>query len=220
MLGDAVSPGWRATVSCSIRCSPSERSLMSNNGKLLAGVIAIGSLSLGASVLPSLPASASTSSVEASPAKGLLATAQAHRLGFNKTVTKPTTSTKTGVTGCGKGAQVVYENTGKKTGLVSEVLVCKSANGAASLIKREKTVGSASSLHAPKTLGSSAVERVSGGTTYAVFWQRGKILELVAFDANIAASTSSAANTPVTPLTATQQQAFAKAVLYQDAAAK
>jgi hypothetical protein len=193
---------------------------MSNNGKLLAGVIAIGSLSVGASVLPSLPAGASTSSVEAAPAKGLLATAQARQLGFTKTVTKPSTSSKTGVSGCGKGAQAVFENTGKKVGLISEVLVCTSPNGAAGLIKKEKSVGSASSTGAPKTLGSTAIERVSDGSTYAIFWQRGKLLELVAFDADITASTSSEASAPVIPLTANQEQTLAKAALDQDAAAK
>lgn len=193
---------------------------MSNNGKFLAGVIAIGALSVGVLVLPSLPAGASASSVQSSPMKGLLGTSQAHQLGFTNTVTKPTSSTKTGVAGCSKGAQVVYENGHKTTGLISEVLVCSSPNGAAALIKKEKKVGTASPVKAPQALGGTALERVSQGSTYAIFWQRGKLLELVAFDADLSTSSSTSATAKPKPLSSGQKQTLAKAAIDQDATTK
>ena len=76
----------------------------------------------------------------------------------------------------------------------------------------------------PKSLGSTAIEIAAQGTTYAIYWQRGKVLEVVAYDTNVPASSSSTTTTtapgPVTPLTAQQQQTLSNAAIYQDAAIK
>jgi hypothetical protein len=193
---------------------------MSKHVLRLAGVMAGALASLGAAVLTSLPAGASESSVTSAPAKGLLTTAQAKRLGFGQTATKASTSTKTGVTGCSKGAQVAYENTSKKTGLISEVLICKTTKVASGLITKEKKVGTAvSSMKPPKALGSTAIERAAEASTYAIYWQQGKIIELLAFDANIDATSSSAeTSVPATPLSSGQQQTLVKAALEQNSA--
>ena len=198
---------------------------MLNRRTLVAGVTALGVSLIGALALGGLPAGASMKAVLASPSKGLLATAQASRLGFTKVVGKPTTTTKTGVTGCGKGAEVAFEDSTGATGLISEILVCKSASGPAGLLKKAKKAGSTSSAAMPpKQLGSTAIELAAQGTTYAIYWQRGTVLEVVALDTNVPASASSTTTTsapgPVIPLTSQQQQTLSNAALAQDAAVK
>jgi hypothetical protein len=178
--------------------------------------------SIGASLLVSLPADASASSVASAPIKGLLTSAQAKGLGFTETATKASTSNKTGVSGCGRGAQVDYENSHAKTGIISEVLVCKTAKVATALIAKEKKVGSVvASEKPPKALGATAIERAAEGKTYAIYWQQGKIIELLAFDADIAATSNSSTSTtvPAVPPTAAQQRTMVKAALEQNAAA-
>ncbi len=178
--------------------------------------------SIGASAFVSLPAAASTQSVTTSPAKGLLTAAEAKHLGFTKTADKPVTSSKTGVTGCAKGAQVAFEDASGSTGLISQVLVCKSTKVAAALLKKEKSVGTAAaSMKPPKQLGTAAIERAASGSTYAIYWQRGKLLELVALDTNVkATSSSTTTSVPAVPLTAQQQGTLVKSALKQDAATK
>ena len=196
---------------------------MSKYATRLAGVIAVALVATGTSVLVSLPAGASQGSVAGAPAKGLLTTAQAKGLGFTRTATKASTSNKTGVSGCSRGAQVAYENSAKKTGIISEVLVCKSAPVATALIAKEKKVGKAlASMKPPRALGPTAIERAAEASTYAIYWQQGKIIELLAFDSNIDASTSSATATtvPAKPLSAGQQQTLVKAALEQNTAAR
>jgi hypothetical protein len=161
--------------------------------------------------------------VTSAPAKGLLTAAQAGKLGFAKTAGKPMTSSKTGVTGCAKGAEVAFEDTKGATGLIAEVLVCSTTKGPAGVIKNVKSATAASALLTPpKSLGATAVEKATDGNTYAIYWQRGKILELVAYDANVPASASSTTTTsvPAPPLTAAQQQILSKAALQQDATVK
>lgn len=197
---------------------------MLNKGTLVAGVTALGVSLIGALALGGLPAGASMKAVVASPSKGLLATAQASRLGFTKVAGKPTTTTKTGVTGCGKGAEAAFEDSTGATGLLSEVLVCKSANVAGRLMKAKKAGSTSSAAMPPKQLGSTAIELASQGTTYAIYWQRGTVLEVVALNTNVPASASSTTTTsapgPVTPLTSQQQQTLSNAALAQDAAVK
>jgi len=189
----------------------------------LAGVIALGLASAGASLLVSLPAGASQSSVASAPAKGLLTAGQAKALGFTKTATKVQTSNNTGVTGCSKGAQVAFENSAKKTGLISEVLVCKTPAVATALIGKEKKAGTAlASVKPPKALGTSAIERVAQASTYVMYWHQGRIIELLALDGNIAATSSSSTTTsvPAVPPTAAQQAALVKAAIEQNANVK
>jgi hypothetical protein len=194
---------------------------MLHRGTLVTGAVIVALSSIGASALVSLPAGASTQSVTASPAKGLLTAAEAKHLGFTKTADKPVTSSNTRVTGCGKGAQVAFEDASGSTGLISQVLVCKTPKVAAGLLKKEKSVGTAAALKPPKQLGSAAIEREASASTYAIYWQRGKLLELVALDTNVkAASSSTTTSVPAVPLTAPQQQTLVKSALKQDGATK
>ena len=198
---------------------------MLNKNALVAGSTALGVALVGALALGGIPVGASMATVVAAPAKGLVTTAQASKLGFTKVAGKPTTTSKTGVTGCPKGAEAAFEDSTGTTGLIAEVLVCKSASSPASLIKKAKKAGSTSStMVPPKSLGPTAIEIAAQGTTYAIYWQRGKVLEVVAYDTNVPASSSSTTTTtapgPVTPLTAQQQQTLSNAAIYQDAAIK
>ena len=127
----------------------------------------------------SVPAGASVNAVESAPTKGLLTAREAGRLGFPTAVGKPVSSKKTGVTGCSSGAQVEFEDAKRATGVVSEVLVCKSASVPASLIVKAKKANAASpNLKAPKSLGANALERAAGSSTYVITWQRGRLLEI------------------------------------------
>ena len=195
---------------------------MVSKARLLTGVAAVGLAVIGASAVGALPAAASSSSVTASPAKGLLTAAQAEKLGFAKAAGKPMSSSKTGVSGCAKGAEVAFEDTKGATGLIAEVLVCSSTKGPASVLKNVKAATTSAPLTPPRSLGPTAVEKATDGNTYAIYWQRGKILELVAYDANVPASASSTTTTsvPAPPLTAAQQQILSKAALQQDATVK
>jgi len=73
----------------------------------------------------------------------------------------------------------------------------------------------------PTALGATAIERAAEGKTYAIYWQQGKIIELLAFDADIAATSNSSTSTtvPAVPPTAAQQRTMVKAALEQNAAA-
>ncbi len=81
--------------------------------------------------------------------------------GFTKVVNAPTTSTTTGVTGCPYGAQEEFANASGTLELVSEVLYCSSTADAIKLLKSVASNGKAQAgLTPPKSLGSTAVERV------------------------------------------------------------
>ncbi len=193
---------------------------MLHRARLPALVLVVGLLSSLFALMVSVPAGASVNAVESAPTKGLLTAREAGRLGFPTAVGKPVSSKKTGVTGCSSGAQVEFEDAKRATGVVSEVLVCKSAGVPASLIVKAKKANAASpNLKAPKSLGANALERAAGSSTYVITWQRGRLLELVAIDVNIPASSTSTTSTAgsTTPLTTKQQGILSKAALQQDA---
>jgi hypothetical protein len=75
---------------------------------------------------------------------------------------------------------------------------------------------------APAQLGSTAFETASNQNVYVIFWQRGKLLSVVALDVNVPASSSSSTTTtaPPPPPTAGQQQSLTNVALVQDKALK
>jgi hypothetical protein len=192
---------------------------MSNKGKLATGVLAVG-VSLVGVMAGNQVAGASVGAVTSAPAKGLVTAAQAKKLGFPLVAGKPTTSDKTKVTGCGKGAQVLFENSTGKSGFVSEVLVCKSAQAAQSLIDTAKKDGAAAATAPVKQLGSTALELAAPGSTYAIYWRQGKLFELVEFDTAIPPASSSSTTTTtsgaVVPITAQQQKTLTAIALDQN----
>lgn len=193
---------------------------MFNTGKIVIAASVVGMSLIGAVSAGSLPAGAATSSVVIAPKQGLLSAADAKQLGFPKSAGKPSTTNKTGEKGCSKGAQAGFEDSAGQTGLISEIIVCNTSKAAASVLATVRKSGSATvSMTPPKELGSSAFERAAEGTTYVIYWQRGRIISLVGFDTNVPASSSTSTTTSATPtpLTTAQQQTLSNAAQKQDA---
>jgi len=179
---------------------------------------ALGAGALVLSVAAPLPAGASTPTSPKSLAKDLVPPSVAKKAGFTKMLGKVTTSSKTGAPSCPNGAQVVYEDAAGKTGVVAEVLGCTTTKAAAALVRRVRTGTKAISAVPPKRLGPSALERGSG-FTYALYWQRGARVELVALNTNVPASTSSSTAPTGTPppITKAQQRTLSTVALAQNA---
>jgi hypothetical protein len=198
-----------------------ERLSMFKRGRLIAAASALGALCIGSVSLGVPVASASPSSVAAKPVTGLLTADAAKGLGFPKTAQKPTGSSKTGQAGCPKGAEAAFEDKSAKTGVISEVLACSSTKVATGVLATLRNSNSKSTgQKPPSALGSTAFERATSQSTYAIVWQRGKLLSVVALDVNVPASSSSSTTTSPTPtpLTAGQQATLSNAALSQDKA--
>jgi cyclophilin family peptidyl-prolyl cis-trans isomerase len=149
----------------------------------------------------------------------LVPVSAANAAGFTKVVTAPTTSTATSVTGCPDGAQEQFANAAGQVGLLSEVLYCATAADAASLLQGVASSGKPEAGQSPpKSLGSSAVERLGSGSTYLIAWQHGTAFELTGLSEDLSASsTTSTTVAPTVPLTAHDQQVLASAATQQNA---
>lgn len=182
------------------------------NWKLFAAFAA--AVALFVTAATQSPAGASTPASSKSLARDLLSFSYAKHAGFTKVVGKATTTSKTGVKNCPDGGQEAFESASGQTGLVSEVVACTTSKAALTLLG---STTSATSVDLPKRLGPSAVER-SSGSTYAIFWRRGTIVEVVALNTDVPASSSSSTSTtvPVPPLTSAQQTLLSSAAVEQD----
>jgi cyclophilin family peptidyl-prolyl cis-trans isomerase len=149
----------------------------------------------------------------------LVPASAAKEAGFTKVVNAPTKSTATSVAGCPDGAQEEFANASGNLGLVSEVLYCASAADATTLMQNVISTGkSKAGLTPPKALGSTAVERVSSGSTYLIVWRRGVALELTGLSTDLSSSSTTTSTTAATvPLTAHDQQLLANAATQQNA---
>jgi hypothetical protein len=160
---------------------------------------------------------AGASSSAKAVAKDLLTTSYAKKAGFTEVAEKPSTSSKTGVTSCPDGAQEAFEDGSNKTGVVAEILVCKSKSAAAALLTGVASEGS-KSASPPKQLGSSAIERSSNGPVYTIYWRHGDVFEFVGLETQIPASSSASTTTttaPAPPITAAEQKALSDAAVNQ-----
>ena len=190
---------------------------MFTRGRLIVAASTLGALSIAGASVGVPAAGASPSSVAQKPTSGLLSAAAAKKLGFPKTYSKPTTSSKTDQAGCPKAAAVSYENTRATSGIEAEILVCNTSKAATTALSGLKSSVTASTAHKPpKQLGSTAMEVSSGQSTYAIVWQRGRLLGVLAYDTDVAASSSSTTTATPTPLTAAQQAMLSSAALVQD----
>jgi hypothetical protein len=169
-----------------------------------------------------LPAGASTATSPKALAKDLLPSSYANKSGFPKVADKATTTSKTSVTSCPNGAQEAFEAASGQSGVVSEVLACTTSKAAAAILSSVRTGTGGASAAPPKELGPSAIERSSGGSTYAIYWQRGALLEVLALNTDVPASSSASTSTTVAapPITAAQQQTLARAAVKQDSQRK
>jgi hypothetical protein len=166
------------------------------------------------------PAGASSAASPKALAKDLLSFSYAKKAGFTEVAEKATTTTKTGVQSCPNGAQEAFQDAANKTGVASEVVGCTTTKAAAAIVKTVRSEAKSGSPAPPKALGSSAIETRGGGSTYAIYWQHGSIVELVALTTNVSPTSSSTTTTAVTPpITAAQQKILSAAALAQNALA-
>jgi hypothetical protein len=167
--------------------------------------------------LGAVTAGASTASAK-SLAKDLMTSAYAKKAGFTEVAEKVSTSAKTGVTSCPDGAQEAFEDTSNQSGVIAEVLDCKTQKAAKALLTSVKAQGTKSSTP-PKQLGSSAVERSSSGPVYTIYWRQGDVFEFVGLETKIAASSSGSTTTtttaPAPPITAAEQKVLVGAAVNQ-----
>jgi cyclophilin family peptidyl-prolyl cis-trans isomerase len=148
----------------------------------------------------------------------LLPVSVAKAAGFTKVTAAPSTSTATNVTGCPDGAQEEFANAAGKVGLLSEVLYCATAADAAALLQGIAGQSQATAGKPPKSLGSTAVERLGSGSTYLIAWQHGTAFELTGLSEDLSSSSTTSTTIATTvPLTAHDQQVLANAAAQQSA---
>jgi hypothetical protein len=165
------------------------------------------------------PAGASALASPKSLAKDLLPSSYAKKAGFSDVAEKAITTSKTGVKSCPNGAQEAFQNTSSQSGVESEVVGCTTTKAAAALLGGVRSSGAVSKASPPKRLGSSAVEVSGGGSTYAIYWQRGQIVALIALTTDVTASANSSTSTTVAtpPITSAEQKVLSDAAIEQDA---
>jgi len=175
-------------------------------------------------VLAQLPASASAPTSPKSLANDLVPASYLQHRGFTKVVERTTTTSKTGEKSCPNGAQEVYEDvSGQASGVESEIVACTTNKAAAALLSEVRAATpSGSSAAAPNhQLGSSAIERSDGGSSpsYGIYWQRGRLLELVVLTTDLSASSSSTTTSTTVaapPITLTQQNTLVSLAVEQN----
>ena len=132
-------------------------------GSILATVVAV----VGSMV--AVPAAGATSPASKPSTSVLVPASAAKAAGFANVVSAPSTSTNTGVTGCPYGAHEEFASVSGNLGLESEVLYCESAADAATILKGLASNGEAQAgVRPPKSLGSTAVERLGTDSTYLI----------------------------------------------------
>jgi cyclophilin family peptidyl-prolyl cis-trans isomerase len=166
-----------------------------------------------------VPAAASTSPGSKLSTSVLVPVSAAKGAGFATVVNTPSTSTTTGVTGCPYGAREQFANGSGTLGLESEVLYCGSAAQAETLLNSLASGGKAPArLSPPKTLGSTAIERLGTSSTYLIAWRRGAAFELTGLSTDPSASSRTGTSTGRSvPLSKGQQQVLANAATQQNA---
>jgi cyclophilin family peptidyl-prolyl cis-trans isomerase len=167
-----------------------------------------------------VPAASGATAAQKPSTSVLVPASVAKGAGFTKVTIAATTSTDTSVTGCPDGAQEEFANASGKVGLVSEVLYCTTAADAATLVKGIATGSKAEAGEKPpKSLGSSAIERLGSDSTYLIAWQHGTAFELTGLSEDLADASSTTSTTVSTtiPLTAHDQQVLANAASQQNA---
>ena len=165
------------------------------------------------------PAAGAAASASKPSTSVLVPVSAAKAAGFANVVNAPTTSTNTQVTGCPDGAQEEFASASGTLGLVSEVLYCSSTSDATKILQSIATSGNAQAgLSPPKSLGSTAVERLGSDSTYLIAWRRGTAFELTGLSTDLPASSTTSTTTGTSvPLTAHDQQVLASAATQQSA---
>jgi hypothetical protein len=181
-------------------------------------VVAVGLL-LGAAGGPAAAEGAPSSLL-----RDLLPATSAHALGFPKVSSPPAALTKTGVNGCPSGAREAFEDAAGRTGVVSEVIACRTEGAGQQLLASAKKSGRVvKGFAVPSPLGPTAFVRAGTNSTYVIFWQRGDVVELTSLDTHVTSgsSTSGASTHPLdVPPTAQQRGVLATVASEQNARAR
>ncbi len=144
----------------------------------------------------------------------MLDAAYATSIGFPKTVQAAKTEAVTDEKGCSTSVAAAYEDAAEQTGLLSDVLKCKSSASAANaLTLLHKKATSVPSITVPKELGSTAFATKSEGSEYLVVWQAGTNVAITAIDVDVRATSTT---TTFPALTTAQGQTLTKAAVKQN----
>jgi hypothetical protein len=148
------------------------------------------------------------------PASLVIGPTEAKTLGFAVTVQKAKETAVTDQAGCTGSVEALYSDPAKKTGLASDVLICKStAAASAAIAKARKRVTPDSGLPVPPGLGAEAFTTASNAPEYLVAWRAGTRVAITAIDLDITA-TSTSTSTP--PFTSAEAATLREAALRQN----
>jgi hypothetical protein len=197
--------------------SRTRRRVLAISGVVLVVVVAVVVIVLVSGGSSKTTTAGSSAGTTADPGSLVLAPGDAKSLGFATTVQKAKKTSVKDQKGCTDSVEAVYEDSAKQTGLVSDVLICKSTAAASTALataRKEVTVDS--SLQAPQGLGSEAFATASNAPEYLMVWRAGTKVAITAIDLDVtASSTSTTAGSPP-PLTAAQEATLKQAALHQN----
>jgi hypothetical protein len=159
----------------------------------------------------------SSKSTALAPAASVLSPSYASSVGFPKTLQAAKKSVSTTEKGCSNTVQAVYEDSARKTALISEVLNCSSAESSSTVLAgARKQVAIDPALTVPKVLGASAFATASQAPEYLVVWQSGTRVAITAIDVDVAASASTSSTATAVPLTKSQGRTLGQAAAQQN----
>lgn len=217
--GGAGSPLASRTTVCPMSTNPDGRRAT----RLRAGCAIAASL-VGVSFLAAActsSASTATSTTVSTAAAGILTPAYAKDAGFPKTLSAAKTSAVSTEKGCSISVGAVYQDSVKKTALITSVLKCDSAAAASTAFTTIKThYGADATLIVPQGLGASAFATSRIAPQYLLVWQRGSKVAITAVDVNLAAARSTTGTVTSPPLTKAQENTLDQAAEAQNALMK
>jgi hypothetical protein len=197
-----------------VNCVPSIH-LPSKKSNVTIGAIAIPLLIL-LGVIYLVVGKSSTSSL--TPAASVLDAGFAKSIGFPKTLQAAKKTKVTTQKGCTDSVESVYEDAGAKTGLLADVLNCKSEGSAAvALAAARKQVTVDKSMQIPSELGKTAFATASEAPEYIIAWQVGTRLVFTAIDVDLKASLGTGTGKASKALTVAQTKTLAQAAVDQNA---
>jgi hypothetical protein len=201
------------TLSLTVHWVPSIR-MPSKKSNIAIGGIAIPLLIL-LGVIYLVVGRSSTSSL--TPAASVLDAGYAKSIGFPKTLQAAKKTKVTTQKGCTDSVESVYEDAGAKTGLLADVLNCKSEGSAAvALTAARKQVTVDRSVQVPSELGKTAFATASDAPEYIIAWQVGTRLVFTAIDIDLKASLGTGTGKSLKTLTVAQKKTLAQAAVDQN----
>ena len=156
----------------------------------------VGVVAIISEVVASRSHAISTTSV--SPSRSVLSPTDARSVGFSKTSSPAKRVAVSNEKGCPTSVEAVYEDPAGKSGMISDLLTCRSpAAASAALAAFRRQVHIDRAIRIPSQLGPSAFATASNAPEYIVAWQVGSGIALLAIDTDIAATSTSVTATPL-----------------------